>query len=219
MDARVGMDIRKVLGQFVWMTLHLGDCRGRKPSLARQKTRRIIFSHFLSPIEGLGSLGSHSFPLWGMKGSWKGETEAADPTTTLGLKHYRLSLLVYSERSAHHLEQHKNCFQLAPMRTPGKHISSHIPYPHCLQIMFLAVACKAAPSYLHLVMWQPHVDCFPVSHAKPNILLTYLSLRDVQPMLPACDMSFSRCFSRIITSVFWIPFPKLHPSWTLRTTD
>lgn len=203
MDARVGMDIGKVLGEFVWMTLQLVDCRGRKPSLARQKMWLVIFSHFLIPNEeGLGSLGSHSFPLWGMKGSWKGETEAADPTTTLGLKHYHLSLLVYSKRSAHRPEQHKNCFQLALMRTPEKHISSHIPHLHCLQIMFLAAACKAAPSYLHLVMWQPHVDCFPASHAKANILLTYLFLRDLQPVLPACDMSFLCCFSRTTTSVF-----------------
>lgn len=79
----------------------------------------VIFFHFLIPNkEELRSLDNHSFPLQGVKGSWKGGTEAAKPTTTLGLKRSLFSLLVYSERSAHCPEQHKNWFQLAPLRTP-----------------------------------------------------------------------------------------------------
>ena len=120
MGARMKMGMRKCLGKWIWMILHLMGCRGSKSSLARQKMGQVISSPSLIPNkEGPISLGSRSFPLQGVKGSWKGGTETAESTTTtLGLKCYHLSLLVYSERSAHHPAQRKNWFQLAPVRTP-----------------------------------------------------------------------------------------------------
>lgn len=178
------MDIGKVLGQSV----HLVDCRGRKPSLARRKMWLVIFSHFLIPNEGgLGSVGSYSFPLWGMKGSWKGEIEAADPTTTLGLKHYHSSLLVCSKRSAHHLEQHKNCFQLALMRTPEKHISSHIPRLTASRSCFLQWPARLPlPTYIS-------------SCGSHMLIVSLLAMPNLISCSPICFLEISSLCSLLVT--------------------
>lgn len=39
--------MKKCLGRWIWMILHLMGCRGSKSSLLRQKTGQVTFSPFI----------------------------------------------------------------------------------------------------------------------------------------------------------------------------
>lgn len=121
------------------------ELQGRSVVTGRKWGKLFSLPH--SYKEGPSSLDSCSLPLQGVKGSWKGETEAAESTTTttLGLKHLLSVLWKISSTPPCRMQE------LVPAGSYETflkaHFFTHSTYP-LLQIMFLVMVCKNCPFLL-----------------------------------------------------------------------